>query len=207
MRVCLTYCGSHGHYIHLDRSPLGGPSQFDNTNTRRKKTRVGATTMADPRTASLKPNEFDFLCSYFLTLPAEDAGRHGQVVAEMAGDTRIADELLQLYIDGKKTAASSLAIDYSRSGEPLPAIGKLWVILDSKETPRCIVKTVKIETHRFDQVPEKVAIAEGEGDCSLAYWYEAHRWFFEPYLMEWGVEDLDKEMLITEYFEVVHKSP
>ena len=54
-------------------------------------------------------------------------------------------------------------------------------------------------------MPEEVAIAEGEGDLSLDYWRKAHIEFFTPYLKSWGVTELDKETLITEFFEIVYK--
>src|SRR5262249_49365667 len=117
------------------------------------------------------------------------------------------DELLQLYLDGKKSAGSSLVIDYVTGGEELPKVGNFWIILDSHGVPKCIVKTIRITIHQFDQIPEEVAIAEGEGDSSLAYWTKAHRHFFEPYLQRWNVTDLSKEKVITEFYDIVWTQP
>jgi len=128
-----------------------------------------------------------------------------KVEASIAGNEEIADQLLDLYLTGKKSAGSGLEKDYLLSGDELPSVGNHWIILDSQKNPRCIVKTIKVEVHQFDQVPEMVAIAEGEGDLSLNFWREAHVNFFTPYLEEWGISDLNKENIVTEFFEVVFK--
>ena len=141
--------------------------------------------------------------SYLETL--EEKLDHPDVEAGIAGNQEIADKLLSLYIEGKKTAGSGLVKDYELAGDPLPKVGNYWIILNSKGEPGCIVKTVKVEQYKFNEVPEEVAIAEGEGDLSLDYWQKAQREFFNPYLKDWGVEDLDQEMVVTEFYEVVFK--
>ena len=127
------------------------------------------------------------------------------VEASIAGNSEIADELLQLYLDGKKSAGSGLVKDYELAGDDLPKVGNHWVILDSEENPRCIVKTIAVEFHQFADVPEKVAIAEGEGDLSIAYWKQAHRKFFTPYLADLQIEDLEQAQVVTEFYQVVYK--
>ena len=125
------------------------------------------------------------------------------VTASIAGHPKIADELLAYYLSGKKSAGSGLVKDYEYSGEELPKVGNYWIILDSQKTPRCIVKTVKVETYTFAHTPKKLAIAEGE--TSIEAWRQTHIDFFKPYLEDWGIENLDKEQLVAEYFEVVYK--
>jgi uncharacterized protein YhfF len=129
------------------------------------------------------------------------------VKAGIAGNEEIADELLSLFLAGKKRAASGLVKGYEMEGEDLPKVGEHWIILDSKKEPKCIVKTVNVEFHQFDKVLEKVALAEGEGegDSSLKHWIKVHIDFFTPYLKYLGVSDLNKEMVVTEYYELVHK--
>jgi uncharacterized protein YhfF len=127
------------------------------------------------------------------------------VEASIAGNEEIADQLLELYLSGKKTAGSGLVKDYELSGDKLPKVGNHWIILDRQKNPRCIVKTLRVEIYQFDQVPEEVAIAEGEGDLSIEYWRKAHIEFFTPFLTDWKITDLDKEKLITEFYKVVYK--
>lgn len=153
----------------------------------------------------MKPKEQEYWQRYLDTLDEKPV--NPKVEAGVAGNAEIADKLLQLYLDGKKSAGSGLVKDYKLAGDPLPQVGDYWIILDANEAPRCIVKTVRVEYYQFDQVPEEVAIAEGEGDLSLAFWREAHIGFFTPFLQDWGIADLDKEQVVTEFFEVVFKEP
>ena len=139
----------------------------------------------------------------YLAVAGDPALARAQVSASMPGDERNADELLSLYLAGKKSAGSGLVRDYEQAGDPLPRAGTYWILLDSKGVPRCIAKTVRVELHRFRDVPEYVARAEGEGDLSLAYWRKAHAEFFGTYLAKLGITDLENEMVVTEFFELV----
>lgn len=62
-----------------------------------------------------------------------------------------------------------------------------------------------MEQRRFRDVTAEIAVAEGEGDLSLAYWREAHRSFFTPYLAELGIADLEDAELLIEFFELVYR--
>jgi len=127
------------------------------------------------------------------------------VEVSMPGNPDIADSLVRLYLDGHKTAGSSLLADFVASGDPLPWIGKFWIVLDSTSEPRCIVRTDRVEQTKFKDVGSEVALAEGEGDCSLAYWRRAHAEFFQPFLQSWGVTDLEEATVVIEFFSVVYK--
>lgn len=89
-----------------------------------------------------------------------------------------ADELLDLVIDGTKTGTSSSLWDYEAEGEELPSEGTLGIVVDGSGTPRALVVTSRVRTVPFDQVDEEHALAEGEGDRSLASWRQVHEWFF-----------------------------
>ena len=151
----------------------------------------------------LTEKELQYWNSYLDIL--KDKPNNPHVEASIAGNLEIADELLSLYLSDKKTAGSGLVKDYELAGDPLPNVGNYWIILDSKKESRCIVKTVRVEKYQFDQVPERVAIAEGEGDLSLEYWRKTHLEFFTPFLEKWGVTNIDKEIVVTEFYEVVYK--
>ncbi len=148
--------------------------------------------------------EFEFWNSYLETVNENPC--HPYVEVSIAGNDEIADELLALYLNGKKTAGSSLVTDFEQAGDPLPRIGDYWIILDKEKKPRCIVKTIRIEFNQFDEMTDEIAKAEGEGDLSLTYWRKAHIEFFTPYLEGLGIKDLEKEKVITEFYEVVYKS-
>jgi len=151
----------------------------------------------------LNDNELKFWNKYLKTL--ENSLENDFVEAGIAGDPNIANELLELFLNGKKTAASGLVKDYEICDEELPEIGEHWIILDVDQNPKCIVKTIKVVFNRFDQIPLEIAIAEGEGDLSLEYWQKAHVEFFTPFLKEWGIADLNSEMVVTEFYKLVYK--
>lgn len=90
------------------------------------------------------------------------------------------DHLAQLVINGVKTATCSGLIFYEIENEPLPSVEDYSVILNSKDEPLAIIKTVDVKIMPMNEVPEGFAIAEGEGDRTYQYWKEAHeKWFTE----------------------------
>ena len=154
---------------------------------------------------ALKINEKNFWNAYLESLAPDERPESPFVQADFAGTLEITDELLGLYLEGKKFAGSSLKEEFLVCNDPLPQIGNYWIVLNSRCEPKCILKTIKITDNKFKHVPKEVAEAEGEGDLSLNYWQQAHRAFYKPFLKEWGVENLDEATVITEYFKMVYK--
>lgn len=152
---------------------------------------------------ALNQTQQSFWDEYISSLPTPPVEPNIEV--NIPGNDEIADELLSLFLEGKKTAASSLLKDYEISEDPLPEIGNYWMILNKDRQPKCIVQTVRIEKNKFKNVNEDIAKAEGEGDLTLEYWRKAHIEFFTPFLKDWGIENLDEEEVITEFYKVVHK--
>jgi uncharacterized protein YhfF len=142
----------------------------------------------------LNQEQQDFWLSYLKTLPLKRRPKTAFVEAAPAGDKTCTDHLIALYLDGKKTAGSSLVADFN-----------YWIVLDSKQTPALILKTTSICFNKFAKVPAEIARAEGEGDLSLQYWTDTHAKFFAPYLKTWGVDDLNEAVVVTEYFDLVYK--
>jgi 5-formyltetrahydrofolate cyclo-ligase len=153
----------------------------------------------------LKPKEEAYWRRYLDSLPRERRPSDPFVEANYCGNREITDELLGLYLSGKKTAGSGLVKDYETAGDPLPREGNYWILLDGQDNPRCIVRTTRVEIHRYRDVPAEVAAAEGEGDRSLASWKRAHAAFFAPFLSGWGIADLEEAEVVTEFFEVVYR--
>ncbi|MDD4974588.1 MAG: GNAT family N-acetyltransferase [Bacteriovorax sp.] len=127
------------------------------------------------------------------------------VESSFAGNALITDELIQLIIEGKKFAGSSLVQDFKTVGDPLPRVGNFWIALDKNEEPKCILKTVRTEINKFNNITEEITKAEGEGDCTIRYWKQVHQEIYTPFLEQWGIEDLNETEVITEFFEVVFK--
>ena len=86
----------------------------------------------------------------------------------------LADELLELVLNGTKTATCSTE-DEPNISKP----GELWIVLDGKGDPKCVIESIEVTFRRYNEVDAKFAFDEGEGDRSLAYWREAHRQYFE----------------------------
>jgi len=92
-----------------------------------------------------------------------------------------ADELLHLVLAGVKTGTASSLWDYDASGEPLPEVGELSIILDGAGEPRAVIETTGIDIVPFDEVDAEHAHAEGEGDRSLAQWREVHERYWRAH--------------------------
>jgi uncharacterized protein YhfF len=85
----------------------------------------------------------------------------------------LADELLELVLNGVKTATCST------EDEPnLSTPGERWIVLDGRGAPRCVIESMEVTFRRFGEVDAAFAYEEGEGDRSLAYWRDAHRRYF-----------------------------
>jgi uncharacterized protein YhfF len=152
----------------------------------------------------LTKQEEEFWDLYLSSIGANIPSRPNLEVS-IIGDETNAEELLALYLSGKKTAGSSLEKDYIQAGDDLPQVGNYWMVLDSSNAPKCLLKTVRVEYTRFSDIELRIAIAEGEGDLSLAYWRKAHIDFFTPYLAQLKISNLESEILVTEFYELVHK--
>lgn len=115
-----------------------------------------------------------------------------------------ADHLAQLVIDGVKTATCSGYIFYELENEPLPTTEDYSIILDSKDNPAAIIRTTEVTLTPMNEVTEAFAIAEGEGDRTYRYWWNAHEEFFRNELQALGREFSADMLLVCERFEVVH---
>lgn len=114
-----------------------------------------------------------------------------------------ADGLLALVLDGTKTATASSIRDYEHSGEPLPEVGLLNIILDGRGVPRALLETTAVEVVPFDEVTAEHAFAEGEGDRSLAHWREVHERFWREHSEDPRGFTPDMPVL-CEQFRVLH---
>ena len=113
------------------------------------------------------------------------------------------DKLAKLVMQGVKTATCSALALYEYENEEIPKAGDYSVILDSDGQAVCIIRTTKVYIAAFDQVSERHAYLEGEGDRSLEYWRQVHEEFFTEELKTIQ-QNFDAKMeLVCEEFEVV----
>lgn len=114
------------------------------------------------------------------------------------GDSpELADELLGLVLDGRKTATSGLRQEYVDGDEPLPHVGELSIILDGDGWPRALVREREVRVVPFGEVTAEMAAMEGEGDGSLAAWRSGHRRFWRRA----GYQVDDASEVVWERFE------
>lgn len=113
------------------------------------------------------------------------------------------DYLAQLVVDGIKTATCSGHIFYELENESLPAVNEYSIVLNSEDLPVALIKTIEVTVSPMNEVPEEFAIAEGEGDRSYRYWWNAHENFFREALNEVGREFSEDMLLVCERFELI----
>ena len=119
-------------------------------------------------------------------------------IAWAFGDSpEMADELAELVIKGKKTASCG-SLSSFKNEEGAPTIGGYSIILNGRDEPVCVIRTISLRIVRFCDVADDLARKEGEGDLSLTYWREGHKAFFSRE----GTYQEDME-LVAEEFERV----
>ena len=95
--------------------------------------------------------------------------------AHMFGDgPELANELLALILEGKKTATCWNAAEGLKGAE----VGKSWAAKDGAGAVRCVLETTELTQRRFDEVDATFAFDEGEDDRTLASWRQAHQAYF-----------------------------
>ncbi|TVR04763.1 MAG: ASCH domain-containing protein [Spirochaetaceae bacterium] len=99
---------------------------------------------------------------------------------------RLANELLNLVIEGRKQATATLQTTLELNGDPTPVVGGVSVITYADGSPGAIVQTTGVEVVPFSAVTAEHARLEGEGDLSLDQWRRDHERFFSRELARHG---------------------
>ncbi|MEY8749742.1 ASCH domain-containing protein [Alkalicoccobacillus gibsonii] len=111
------------------------------------------------------------------------------------------DHLLELIINGTKTATCYGAIFYTYENKRMPQPGDYSIILDSKNEPRAIIQLTKVAMVPMNEVTEK--FAEAEGDGTHENWYEIHRRFFYEKCREANIEFDETMTLVCQTFQLI----
>lgn len=124
------------------------------------------------------------------------------------GDTpQLADALLDLVLDGTKTATSAALVEYTHADEPLPVRGDLSIVLDGEGRPGALIRTTAVATVPLAEVDEAHAEAEGEGDRSLQTWRRDHEAYWAAVLTPLGERVTPDLAVVTERFELLYPRP
>lgn len=116
----------------------------------------------------------------------------------------MAKELLQLVLEGKKTATASLVWEYEDKPEEAPVEGGYSVVTDFDGKPKCVLRTTEVRVLPYNEVDAEFAFDEGEGDQSLDYWREVHWDYFADRCAEIGREASLEMPVNCERFELLY---
>jgi uncharacterized protein YhfF len=112
---------------------------------------------------------------------------------------------------GEKTATSSLLLEYElESDDHLPEIGSRSVVVDSSESPVCVIETTEVRVLPLHAIDEQFARDEGEGFQSVAEWRTAHEAFWKSAEMRaaLGLSQLavdNETLVVAERFRLVER--
>ncbi|MFW5768751.1 MAG: ASCH domain-containing protein, partial [Spirochaetota bacterium] len=126
--------------------------------------------------------------------------------AERFGGTpRLANLLLKLIREEKKTATSSLRWSYRSEDSTPPAAGEITVVLDGNGMPGAVIRTTSITELPFSKVSAEMARLEGEDDLSLEAWRKGHWKWFSKECRGIGKDPDESMPVIFEEFELLEK--
>ena len=116
----------------------------------------------------------------------------------------MAEQLVELVLQGKKTATASLQNVNIVMPQNAPILNGLSVVTTFEDEPRCIIRTAEVNLVPFNEVSASFAFNEGEGDQSLEYWQQVHHKYFTKESKELGVEFNERSLVCCERFEVLY---
>jgi uncharacterized protein YhfF len=144
-----------------------------------------------------------FWSLYLKQLPSTHPhhGVHPDAFA-FGGEGKLADELLELVLQGKKRATTSLPIEFTSLGEQAPEVGSVSIILDGNLKPVAVIERLSVKAAPFSSVDADYAAIEGEGDGSLDSWREAHQAYFVDVCRRLGGEFTESSTVICQTFRL-----
>ena len=113
------------------------------------------------------------------------------------------NHLARLVTEGKKRATTSLHEIYKLDNEKVPEKDKLSIVLDGNGTPVAVIKNIEVKIIPFKDITEDDAQIEGEGDCSLKFWRDAHIEVFTKECEDYEIKFSEEMLVVFEIFEVI----
>ena len=128
-------------------------------------------------------------------------------ILELAEPGPLRDSGVSAILAGTKTAMTGLPAIYSRAGEPLPAAGERYEVIDSDGRPVAVIELTRVATEPIGAVGDAYAHAEGRGYRGAADWRSAHEDFFRSDFVAaylGFVPDFDDDTLVvTQWFQLI----
>jgi len=115
-----------------------------------------------------------------------------------------ANMLAELVLIGVKRATAGLLWSFEAENKTLPKPGDLSVVTNWQSEPLCVIETMVAAVVPFDQVTERFAATEGEGDKTLRHWREVHWSYFGRECQRLGKEPSKQMPVLCEEFSVVY---
>ena len=117
----------------------------------------------------------------------------------------LVDELLGYIKQGIKRTSTSLVKENELEGWPESKEGNYDIILDGRNKPVLVIKTVSVRRVKYRDVDAEHAYWEGEGDRSLETYFKEHDKYYKRRGEQLGFE-FNKDMLVDlNRFEIVYQ--
>lgn len=113
-------------------------------------------------------------------------------------------ELLSLVLSGRKTAIFTSYSTFAIDGEPLPLAGELYLVVNKKNEPVCVIEFDNVQIVPYNEVTWQMASLEGE-DENLEAWREKQREYLEDEGAVVGFEFTPDIKLVFQTFRVVYR--
>jgi uncharacterized protein YhfF len=121
------------------------------------------------------------------------------------GDTpELKQELLNLVLEGKKRASTSLVKEGELEGWPEPEVGQYNIILDGCDEPAAVIKTLSVRRCRFSDVDGEHAYWEGEDERTLESYLREHTRYYTRRGEALGFKFTPDMEVILDRFELVY---
>jgi uncharacterized protein YhfF len=142
--------------------------------------------------------------AYLATLPNPTSSVGTYDASQFGDNSDLADKLGNLILKGVKTATCSALCEWEAERSELPKMGSKTIVLDSNDSPLCIIETIEVVIRAFNEVDAKFAYEEGEDDRSLESWRKEHWNYFSRVLPKIAKKPAPEMLLVCERFRVVY---
>ncbi|MFN3953026.1 MAG: ASCH domain-containing protein [Pararhodobacter sp.] len=112
-----------------------------------------------------------------ITLDAALARYPGAQTFRFGDSPTLTEELLALVRAGRKRATCSALAEIA-AGAAAPQVGRRDIALDGAGNPALVIETLRLVELRFCDMPEDLALMEGE-DETLESWRAQHQRYYE----------------------------
>jgi uncharacterized protein YhfF len=125
-------------------------------------------------------------------------------IFSFGSNPEMANRLSALVVEGKKKATTTLYKLFDYDNEKFPEKGSISIIVNGYDEPVAIIKDIEIKIVPFKDITEEDAKTEGEGDCSLKYWRDAHTEYFKEECEKNKINFSEDMLVIFEIFETIY---